>query len=99
MSNSLNSNPIICYGVQTSYKAAVLAAQGTPLELRIARVEWFSPNAANDQALIIDPASGKEWLRFKCEVAGQSQIVPVNELWSDFAVVQCDSGVLKLFLV
>ena len=99
MANSLTSNPIILTGTQTSYKAAVAAntTQGTPITLRVVRVEWFAPTTVGDQALIIDPASGKEWLRFKCETALQSQILPVNELWSDFAVPQLDSGVLKIF--
>ena len=99
MANSLTQNPIILTAVQTSYKAAVAAntTQGSPIELRVARVAWFSPTTIGDQVLIIDPASGKEWLRMKCEVALQSQIWPVNELWSDFAVVQLDSGVLKIF--
>ena len=99
MANSLTANPIIINVTQTSYKAAVAAntTQGSPITLRVARVEWFSPATVGDQAVIIDPASGKEWLRMKCEVALQSQIWPVNELWSDFAVVQLDSGVLKLF--
>ena len=99
MANLLNQNPIILTGVQTSYKAAVAAVpnQGSPIELRVARVAWFSPATICDQVLIIDPASGKEWLRMKCEVALQSQIWPVNEIWSDFAAVQLDSGVIKIF--
>ncbi len=98
MANSINTNPIILTGVQTSYKAAVALTLGTLFTLRVARVEWFSPATIGDQAVIIDPSSGKEWLRFKCEVALQSQILPVNELWSDFAVDQLDSGVLKIFI-
>ena len=99
MANSLTANPIIINVTQTSYKAAVAAntTQGSPITLRVARVEWFSPATVGDQAVIIDPASGKEWLRFKCETALTSQILPVNEMWSDFAVVQLDSGTLKIF--
>ena len=74
------------------------STQGTPFTLRVARVEWFAPTTVGDQAVIIDPQSGKEWLRFKCETALQSQILPVNELWSDFAVDQLDSGSLRIFL-
>ena len=94
----MNQNPIIITGVQTSYKAAVAATLGTPFVLRVARVEYYAPTTIGDTAIIIDPASGKEWLKFTCEVALQSQILPVNELWSDFAVDQITSGTLKIFL-
>ena len=99
MANSLNQNPIILTGTQTSYKAAVAAVpnQGSPIELRVARVEYYAPAAVGDTALIIDPASGRELVKFTCEVALQSQILPINELWSDFAVVQLTSGTLKIF--
>lgn len=98
MSNSLFTNPIILTSTQTSYKAAIATVLGTLSVLRVARVEWFAPAAIGHTALIIDPASGKEWLRFTCEVALQSQILPVNELWSDWACDQLDSGTLKLSL-
>jgi hypothetical protein len=98
MANLLFQNPIIITGPQTSFKAAVAAVLGTLFTLRVARVEFYQPTAVGDTAIIIDPASGKEWLKFTCETALQSQILPVNELWSDFAVDQINSGTLKIFL-
>ena len=101
MANLLNQNPIIITGPQTSYKAAVAALpnQGSPIELRVARVEYYAGTAIGDTALIIDPASGRELAKFTCEVVLQSQIMPINQLWSDFAVVQLNSGTLKIFTV
>ena len=96
--STLTTNPIIINAIQTSYKAAVAASLGSPFVLRVVRVEWYAPTTIGHTALIVDPASGKEWLKFTCEVALQSQILPVNELWSDFAVDQLDSGTLKIFL-
>lgn len=99
MANLLNQNPIIITSaLPLGWKAGTSASLGTLFVLRVQRVEWFSPNAVGDQAVITDTQSGIEKLRFKCETALTSQIIPVNELWADFAVPQIDSGVLKIFL-
>jgi len=99
MANAVNQNPIIINALlPLGWKNATVTSLGQYFPLRVQRVEWFSPNAVGDQALIIDPATGAEKVRFKCETAGVSQLIPFNELWSDFAVVQLDSGVLKIYL-
>lgn len=100
MANQLNANPIIMTAtLPLGWKAGILASNGQYFPLRVQRVEWFSPTAVGDQVVITDPLNGAEKARFKCETALVSQLLPVNELWADFAVPQIDSGVLKIYYI
>jgi hypothetical protein len=98
MANLLNQNPIIINSVQSSYKAATVSTLGTPSSLRVRKVYWWNPTAVGDQVIIIDPSNGKHWLDLRCEVANQSQFIPLSELWADFAVVEIDSGTLEIHI-
>lgn len=100
MANALNQNPIILTGTQTSYKAAVATSLGTLFTLKIEKFYWEDPITIGDQVVLIDPQSGAEKLRLRCEVAGQSQVVDwtaAAKLFNDFAVVQLDSGKLYIY--
>lgn len=102
MANLLNQNPIILTGTQTSYKAAVAASLGANWVLRVTKIYWYNPIIAGDVALIIDPASGQNLERLRCEAANQSQIIDWSanpKIWRDFAVVQLDSGILEIHTV
>jgi len=98
MANNLNTNPITLTTTQTSYKGAVSSSQGTLFTLRIKSVYWRNPITIGDVFLLIDPASGREILRGRCETANQSQLFPLNMLVSDFACDQLDSGSLEIYL-
>lgn len=102
MANSLTTNPISLTTTQTSYKGAVASSLGTLFTLRIQKVYWYDPNAVGDVVLIIDPGSGIELLRLRCETAGQSQVIDWTnspKLWRDFACDQLDSGTVKIYTV
>ncbi len=99
MANNLNSNPINLTATQTSYKAAVATSQGSPFTLLLKSVYWEQPNAVGDGFLLIDPNGGREILRGRCEVAGQSQLFPLNMMVSDWACDQLDSGNLKIYTI
>lgn len=100
MANVLTSNPIIIRGTQSSYKAAVATSLGSPFTLRIEKWYWENPAAAGDQVVITDPQDGSEKLRLRCELANQSQVIDWTshpKLFSDFAVVEIDSGTLYVY--
>jgi len=95
VSNSLNTNPIVTTGAQSSYKAAVAASLGTLFTLRVREIRWLSPNNVGDVLLITDPQSGQELCRLVCSTAKQDVVEDWNanpHEWRDFAVTQQDSG-------
>jgi hypothetical protein len=98
MANVLNQNPIIISGTQTSYKAATLASLGSFASLRVTKIYWENPTTVGDQMVIIDPATGRNIFRMRCESANISQIATLNQLWADFAVNELDSGTLYIYL-
>lgn len=101
MANSLNSNPVILTTTQTSYKAAVVASQGVFVNCIVEKWYWEAPTAVGDQVVIIDPQSGAEKLRLRCELALQSQVVDWTahpKQFSDFAAIQMDSGRLYIYM-
>lgn len=102
MGNLLNQNPIMLTNTQTSYKAAMAATLGTLFTLRIEKIVWENPGATGHVALIIDPATGNNIARLIAQGAGIPQILDWSakpKLYSDFAVVQLDSGILQIYTV
>jgi len=100
MSNLLNQNPIILTATLASYKAAVATSQGSTIgPLRVTKVYWLDPATIGDQAILVDPRTGNVLEQFRCEVAGQSQIIhPKVPLWKDFELLQIDSGTIEISL-
>jgi hypothetical protein len=83
------------------WKASVASIIGSPLSLRVTKIEWYNPVAQGDTVTIIDPGDGHDLVDFTCEVAGQSQIIDWNAnpiLWRDFEVSQISSGTLKIWV-
>jgi len=101
MANQLNQSPIIINAAMASYKAQVAATLGTLWVLRVERVYWEGPSTVGHQVVITDPANGARRMNLECAVANQGidlDFTANPKLWSDFAVVQIDSGNLYIYL-
>ena len=103
MANTYTSNPILINtAMPEGWKAEVASSLGSPLMLKILKIEWYSPVAEGDTVNIQDPENGLDLLDFTCETAGQSQIVDFTArplLWRDFNVYHISSGTIKIWYV
>jgi hypothetical protein len=101
MANVLTSNPIRVDTVMTSsYKASVAAVLGKLFTTRVVKVRFLRPVNVGDTALIIDPQDGTELIRLVCQTAGVDVVEDFTSnprIWTDFSVVQLDSGRLYIY--
>lgn len=100
VANSLNTNPIVLTGVSGSYKAATAAVQGTLNTLLVKKIVWEAPTTAADQVHIIDPTGRTLYQQISPSTGvGDSQDFSARPLmWTDFSVIQLDSGTLFIYL-
>ncbi len=87
MANSLKGNTWILdtTGVITTNK------------LKVKSVEWLNPGSVLDTAVVKD-RNGAIKASFTCEVAGQSQILLVENWWDGLSLYALGSGSVYVFL-